>query len=137
MDEGDRGQVLVDSNIYIQLLRDGRDPVRVLADWIGSGDLVTCGMVRLEVERGIRLERIRKRMSALMSLMIDVPTTPRIWEDATRLAWKLDRKGIVLPSQDHLIATCALSIGAAILTDDAHFESIPGLRLVRLEGETG
>lgn len=30
--------VLVDSNVYIGLLRRSMDPVKVLGDWIGEGD---------------------------------------------------------------------------------------------------
>ena len=49
------GSVLVDSNVYIGLLRRGFDPVAVLGPWAGSTDVATCGMVRLEVERGLRV----------------------------------------------------------------------------------
>jgi predicted nucleic acid-binding protein len=59
------GPVLVDSNVYIGLLRRGLDPVEILGGWIGDGDLATCGMVRLEVERGLKVERIRRRVSSM------------------------------------------------------------------------
>jgi predicted nucleic acid-binding protein len=133
MGKNSTSQVLVDSNVYIQLLRMGKDPVKILGNWIGAGDLVTCGIVRLEVERGLRTDRIRKQMSEFFSVMIDVPTSQLVWQAATDLAWKLDRKGLVLPSQDHLIAASAISIGASILTDDAHFQNIPGIQLIPLE----
>ncbi len=126
--------VLVDSNVYIGLLRRGVDPVACLGDWIGNGDLVICGMVRMEVERGLRVEKIRKRMSGFFDVMINVPTTNKIWEDATEVAWRLGRQGVTLPAQDLLIAESAAEIGAAVLTDDGHFARIPGVRLL-LPGE--
>lgn len=41
--------VLVDFNVFITLLRQGRDPSVVLYSRYASTDLLTCGMVRLEV----------------------------------------------------------------------------------------
>lgn len=122
--------VLVDSNVYIGLLRRGVDPVVALGDWIGSGDLAICGMVRMEVERGLRVEKIRKSLSAFFDVLINVPTSNKIWEEATETAWLLGRKGITLPAQDILIAECAAAIGAAVLTDDSHFVRIPGARVL-------
>jgi predicted nucleic acid-binding protein len=62
--------------------------------------------------------------------MINVPTLNRLWEEAADLAWKLDRKGIVIPGTDVIIAACAMKIGAAVLTSDAHFQRIEGLRVI-------
>ncbi len=129
------GSVLVDSNVYIGLLRRGLDPVEVLGAWAGSTDLATCGMVRLEVERGIRVERVRRRLKAFFDVLIMVPTGSPAWTRAAELAWFLDRRGITLPSQDCLIAACAQSASAAVLTDDRHFDHIPGLEILRPSDE--
>ena len=122
--------VLVDSNIYIGLLRRGLDPAEILGNWIGAGDLATCGMIRLEVERGLRIEKIRHRMAAFFDVLINIPTTNYIWKESAARAWSLDRSGITLPSQDILIATCAYDIGAAILSDDIHFEKFQDLPIL-------
>ena len=123
--------VLVDSNVYIGLLRRGYDPAEILGEWIGSGDLATCGMVRLEVERGLKIEKIRLRVGAFFDVLINIPTSNKIWEQAAGLAWSLDRSGVTLPAQDILIATCAKEIGAAVLTDDRHFEEFNGLQIFK------
>ncbi|MCC5807637.1 MAG: PIN domain-containing protein [Opitutales bacterium] len=122
--------VVVDSNVYIRLLRHRIDPVTRLGSWIGTGDLVICGMIRVEVERGLKVERIRKRLGTFFDVMINVPTSNKIWEQTVRLAWHLDRRGKNLPPQDILIAVSALAAGAAVLTDDAHFEAIPDLTVL-------
>ena len=98
---------------------------------IGNGDLATCGMVRLEVERGLRIEKIHHRMAAFFDVLINIPTTNKIWKESAALAWSLDRSGITLPSQDILIATCAQEIGAAILTDDNHLEIFQELQILK------
>jgi predicted nucleic acid-binding protein len=53
-----------------------------------------------------------------------------VWERTGQLAWALDRKRIVLPVSDLLIAACAMHVKAAVLTLDAHFQEIPGLRVL-------
>ena len=123
--------VLVDSNVYIGLLRRGLDPVEILGGWIGHGDLATCGMVRLEVERGLKIEKIRRRVGGFFDVLINVPTTNKIWEQAASTAWLLGRSGITLPAQDILISTCAREIGTAVLTDDKHFDEFPSLQIFK------
>jgi predicted nucleic acid-binding protein len=88
-------------------------------------------MVRLEVERGIRVPKVRRILGDFFDVMRHVPTTEKIWASAADLAWKLDRQGIALPAQDLLIASCALNIGAAVLSDDAHFLQVPELTVLR------
>lgn len=125
------------ANGLSRLLRLGLDPSRVLGDWIGNGDLATCGIIRVEVLRGIRSKVVRERMERFLNLMREIPTTGEIWREAGHLAWKLDRSGIVLPAQDVLIATCARSIGPGVLTDDGHFHRVPGCIVLEPGRELG
>jgi len=122
--------VLPDSNFYITSTRAGLDPFIELGNFIGTCDFVTCGMVVLEVTRGRSDPNVLRRFQERFAIMIYLPTTNQIWERAAQLAWSLDRQGIILPAQDILIAAHALQTDAAVLTYDAHFSSIPGLRVV-------
>ena len=122
--------ILVDSNVFIDFLRAGRDPTQEMRNWAGKRFLATCGMVRLEVLRGAHSPKQFARISAFMDTMVNVPTDQDLWTEATDLAWKLDRRGIVLPAADLVIAACALRIHAAVLTSDAHFQQITGLRVL-------
>lgn len=119
--------VLVDSNIYIELLRNHLDPAAEITTRVSQLDLATCGMVRVEVLRGIKSEKARARMAAFFDVMQNVPTDNRLWDQAAELAWTMDRKGCVIPAQDIVIACCARRIGAVVLTRDAHFRNIPGV----------
>lgn len=123
--------ILPDSNIYIGAVRAGRDPFKEFAAGIDDRDweFATCGMVMLEVCRGQRDPNLLKRFRERFAVMIFIPTTNQIWERATQLAWSLDRQGRVLPAQDILIAAHALQTNALVLTHDAHFHEIPGLRV--------
>lgn len=120
----------MDSNVYIDLMKRRLDPIRVLGEWVGTSDLVTCGMVRLEVLRGLKHPKAFQRISSFMDIMINVRTDAAFWPEATDLAWKLDRQGKVLPGTDIVIAACAMHISAAVLTSEAHFQLIDGLRVI-------
>lgn len=74
---------------------------------------------------------MRRHMAAFFDVLIMIPTDNPAWARATELAWSLDRRGITLPAQDCLIGACAQMAGAAVLTDDRHFDHIPDLRILR------
>ena len=61
-------EVLVDSNVYIDLLRAGRDTVATLYEWADEQDrsFAICGMIRLEVLRGVKTLKALERVSSLM-----------------------------------------------------------------------
>jgi len=119
---------LVDSNVFIALTRHRVD----LSRWLGGRfeDIYTCGMVRLEVLRGMKNPRERDAMAAFFDVLCHVLTDNKLWEQATELGWKLDRLGRTIPAQDILIAACALRAGVPVLTADKHFENIPGLMVI-------
>jgi predicted nucleic acid-binding protein len=122
--------ILIDSNVYIDLLKHRRDAAAVLHGWAGQRDLVVCGMVRLEVLRGIRSPRLRAALGAFMDVMLNVPSDGRLWQEAADLAWALDRRGLVIPGADALIAASALRLNAAVLTSDGHFSFVDKLQVI-------
>jgi len=97
-------------------------------------DLVTCGVVKAEVLRGVRSLQARDRLEGLFSVMRYVQTSRRLWDEAWQLAWSLDRRGRVIPLTDIVIAACAIREGAHVLTSDRHFRAVPGLGVVRPDG---
>ncbi len=124
--------ILVDSSIYIRLMRQRLDPVAVLFEHYDTVNLVTCGMVRLEVLRGMREPRAAKRLEDFMGIMQYVPTDDRLWHEATALAWRIDRAGQTIQATDALIAASALRKGTSVLTRDSDFDRVPGLHVLRL-----
>lgn len=122
-------EILVDSNVFINLMKHRGDPAPWLYRWAGIRDLAICGMIKVEVLRGVKSPKAHRKLTDFMDVMINIPTTNRIWDDASALAWKLDRKGLVIPGTDVVIAASALAAKAALLTSDAHFKNIEGLRV--------
>ena len=122
--------VLVDSSIYVHLLRAGLDPVAQLAERFEVTELVGCDVVRCEVLRGIIRPKVRADLAMFFNLLVHVTMDDRAWRETENLAWRLDRDGNILPLTDLMIAVCALRSGAELLTQDHHFKIIPRLRLV-------
>lgn len=123
---------LIDSNVYIDLLRARRDVVGTLYEWSErrGGNLVVCGMIRVEVLRGLKSLKALQSISSLMDVMVNIPTDNRLWTEAADLAWSLDRQGTVIPGADVIIAASALWLGAVVMTSDLHFSKIEGLRVI-------
>lgn len=122
--------ILPDSNIYIDAVRRRIDPFEEFGHHLDECEFATCGLVMLEVCRGLRDPALLKHFRDRFSVMIYVPTTNAIWERAQHLAWSMDRQGTIIPAQDHIIAACALQTRATVLTRDAHFRRVPGLEVI-------
>ena len=125
------GRALVDSSFFIGWLRAGGDPLKVLAEHSEEWELLTCGVVQVEVLRGMKHKKAHQRMADYMGCMLYVPTHNAVWERATALAWNLDRLGRSMQVADLLIASCALEAESAVLTFDSDFANVPDLRTLR------
>lgn len=122
--------ILPDSSYFISRAREGVDPFQELRGHAEEWEFATCGIVVLEVCRGRRDPGLYHRFLERFAVMIFVPSSDAIWERATQLASRMDRQGLVIPATDILIAATALHVGAAVLTLDAHFRQVPGLRVL-------
>ena len=120
--------VLVDSSFYIRAVRQGNDPLQLLAPLTATRDVAVCGVIRCEVGRGVRQPKILERYHSFWNVMVNVPTDNRLWAAVEKMLWRLDRQGTILPLTDVVIACSALRIGAVVLTHDEHFRHIPGVR---------
>ena len=101
-----------------------------LSEFSDHWDLLTCGVVKVEVLRGMKHKKSHDRMAAFLGCMLYVATPAHIWERIHKLAWELDRGGFVMQVTDLTIAACALEEDAAVLTLDSDFQRVPGLRVI-------
>jgi len=122
--------VVADSSFYIHALRAKYQPFLEMERLADRVEWATIGMIVLEVCRGLREPALRDAFEERFSTMVYLETSNSVWECAARLAWELDRKGRVIPTQDIVIAAACLTCGARLLTQDAHFSEIPGLAVV-------
>src|SRR5947209_1522773 len=123
--------VLADSSFYITLMRERQDPLKALALAGAMRDLAICGVVRCEVGRALRHENTLKKFQQFWDVMLNVPTDNRLWAEVEKLLWTLDRAGSTISLTDAVIACCAKRIDGVVLTFDADFYRIPGIRVIR------
>lgn len=121
--------ILVDSTKFISWMRQGRNPVALLAATLTAGELLTCGIVRIEVQRGVIKPKVKAELTRFFDIVPEIPLSPSLLRETAELAWTLDRQGQVLPVPDLIIATCAKRARATVITEDPHFRRIPGLKL--------
>jgi hypothetical protein len=120
--------VLVDSSWYVTVGKRGGDPLGLLESVAQVRDVATCGVVRAEVARGLRSEKMLDVFREAWDVMLYVPTDNKLWSEVESTIWWLDRSiGGSLPLADIVIACCARRIGAVVLTLDKHFQRIPGI----------
>jgi predicted nucleic acid-binding protein len=129
---------LIDSSLFIDWMRLGRSPLRILRPFVLAEQVLSCGVIRLEVVRGALKPALKTELNALFDVIPEVLFTPAFWTKTAELAWTLDRKGIVLPATDLIIGSCALQAGAVLISTDPHFASIPNLTVrTHLPGFSG
>lgn len=126
------GRALVDSSFFIDRMRAGVDPMEELSIHSDDWELLTCGIVQMEVLRGMKQKSAYQRMAAYLGSMLYVPTLNNVWQRASGVAWSLDRQGRAMQVTDLVIAACALEADAAVLTFDADFTRVSGLRVLRV-----
>jgi hypothetical protein len=55
--------ILVDSTKYISWMRQGRNPVAMLAPQVLTGEFINCGIIRVEVLRGVLKLRAKTELT--------------------------------------------------------------------------
>jgi len=120
--------VMVDTSVWIEYFRRGVDPIRAHVDSLIDQDrVVLCGVVEMELLRGVRSHesgRIHDALSALR--FVDV-----LREDfvaAGKRMCALRQKGVTIPSSDALIGAICVRENLALLTVDDHFKRLPEVK---------
>jgi len=126
--------ILVDTNAYVALLRGDAD----VAEVVGYADRLYLNSVVLgELLSGFAVgnREARNRMELTRFLesprVAVVPVTAETADSYALVYAGLRRKGQPIPANDLWIAASALEHGLALLSLDAHFAQVDGLRLGR------
>jgi predicted nucleic acid-binding protein len=116
--------VLVDTSVWVDALRQAGPPAlrEELGALIEKGEAAWCPAVRLELWTGIRDQRERRVLRQFSSVLLDLPITGEVWEQAIVLAEKGRRKGQTFPYPDLIIFACSRWHAAELLHRDSHFD---------------
>ena len=116
---------LLDSNMFIYVLRDAHSAVAVRIGSMPVGLLATSSIVMAEVLRGIPASETEAVAAAekLFALIPPLPFDRAAAETCARLPFKRGRL-------DRLIGAHALTLGLTLVTNNERdFADIPGLRI--------
>lgn len=123
-------RVVADTSAWIEFLRGtGSGVAAELRGLLGQGRVVMCGVVLAELLQGVRAGGNVDRLTRELLALPFVPLGPDGYASAGRRGRELRGRGITLPLSDLLVATAASASGLAVLTADAHFLPIDGLRI--------
>ena len=123
--------ILLDTNAYTDFMLGVADAVAVVAH---ADSLVLNSIVLGELLGGFAAGNRESKNRAELSRFLDtprvalLPSTAHTADSCALVYAGLRRKGQPIPSNDLWIAASALEHGAALLTRDAHFAHIDGLR---------
>ena len=68
--------ILVDSTKYISWMRQGRNPVALLAPAVTAGDVIGCGIIRIEVLRGVLKPKVKTELTRFFDIVPEIPLSP-------------------------------------------------------------
>jgi predicted nucleic acid-binding protein len=123
---------LPDICAWIDFLRGKQTPLAaVLEQSLLNSEVLTCGVVLFELLQGIKSPREEESVQNALLALPHLEMTRDLWIKAGKLSSRLRTKGHILPLSDIIIATLALEHGCAVLTIDRHFESVPGLKVIK------
>ena len=130
--------VLVDTTVWIDFFRGHSTPEvgklkRLLAETCG---VVTCGVVLMEVLRGIREDADHRLARAQFDAYMLLPMSRKTYLTAANIYRKLRRRGITIrKSVDCMIAAVAIEYDLPLLHNDRDFDPIEahcGLKVVKI-----
>jgi len=121
--------IMIDSTQWISWIRKKIDPRPMLNPWLVRNSCFTCGIINLEVLRGIIQENQKNKFSNFFKLLYFIDIDKSMWDKASETAWELDRKGHILPLTDILIAQCCMNNNIWLVSQDKHFKFFKKLKL--------
>jgi predicted nucleic acid-binding protein len=122
--------IVADSDVLIDYLNDinpGADRIEVE---LRRMNLATTAVSRFEVVAGVRDEKRRRRVEALLESTVTIPLDAVAADRAAGVRRALEKAGRKIGMADCLIAGIVLTVGGTLLTRNRReFERVAGLRL--------
>ncbi len=116
--------VLVDTSAWIQALRPGgpERARREVARLVAEDRAAVAGIILLELLSGVKTAKEYRRLKEDLEALVQLAITEHTWQDASRLAFDLRRKGITVPATDVLVMTVSMANACALIHADQHFD---------------
>ena len=116
---------LVDTSSWIEFLRGHQTaPALRVKELIRQDRAGWCDLIAVELWNGIRPGPEKKALQELEDAVTAFALTTDVWEKARRLAVRCREAGLTVPTNDIIIAACALNYALEIECFDNHFAAI-------------
>lgn len=116
---------LADTNVWSLAYRSDTDRanplIRRLRHALGTGTVLTTGLVYLELLRGFTRPSTREEITVLFNGVPFIEPTRHDYAAAANLSVTCRRRGVQLETVDALIAQVCISNGLTLLTEDGDF----------------
>lgn len=124
-------RVLADTSIWVEYFnRPKSEYAKRLAEFLEIEVVYITGIILAELLQGAKTHAefnlLRKNLKVLPLLK----ETDKTWEKVGKLSFDLQRKGIVIPLSDCLIAVLAQENNCQVFTLDNHFTYVPQLEMM-------
>lgn len=124
-------RLLPDTCAWIDFFRGRQTPLaNALEQALLTGEVVTCGVILLELLQGIKNSREEDLVKNALLALPHLEMNRDLWFKAGKLAALLRSKGHTLPLSDIIIAATALECRCTVLSVDRHFEKVEGLTVL-------
>lgn len=124
---------LLDTNIISEIARNPSGPAGQRFALQERSALCTSVVVSAEVRFGLRSGKVAERTSAAMVAILDYIRVAALERDVAEsyaeIRTVLKNAGRPISANDYFIAAHALALDATLVTDDAAFARVPGLKV--------
>ena len=126
---GIRVAILIDTSVWIAVLRNHAGEAAKLQAWLAGRDPVLARFTQLELLQGARDEREWGLLTDYLAGQTYLDPTPGCWIGAARVYFELRREGLTVRSPiDCCIAQLGLDHRVTLLHRDRDFETIARIR---------
>ena len=126
-------RAVADTSIFIGLEASRFDPTR-FADFEWAVSAVTLGELRLGVIQAETPEAVAQRLSTyqLAQRFEPLPVDEAVSEAWALLVSRVRATGRKMPINDSWIAATAMAHGVPIVTQDADYDTMPGIQVIKI-----
>ena len=124
-------RVLADTSIWVEYFnRPKSEYAERLAEFLEIEVVYITGIILAELLQGAKTHAEFNLLRNNLKVLPLLKETDKTWEKVGKLSFDLQRKGIVIPLSDCLIAVLAQKNNCQVFTLDNHFTYVPQLEIV-------
>jgi len=124
-------RVLADTSIWVEYFnRPKSEYARRLAEFLEIEVVYITGIILAELLQGAKTHAEFNLLRNNLKVLPLLKETDKTWEKVGKLSFDLQRKGIVIPLSDCLIAVLAQENNCQVFTLDNHFTYVPQLEMM-------